>query len=96
MQRAMVALEQMINRRRVIVVVASLALLLAAVPFAMRQSDHLTGGGFNVPGSQGENVRLAMDRGFAGGERAALGVVLVPAHPGPSASAALTAALNRA
>jgi RND superfamily putative drug exporter len=87
MQRAMVGLERVIRRRPWVFVGVWAVLLVAALPFAIRQSDHLTGGGFNVPGSQAENVRLQMDRGFTGGERAGLGVVLVPAGPGRATAA---------
>jgi RND superfamily putative drug exporter len=96
MQRVMSSLDGAIRRRRWAFVAGWLVLLCAAIPFAMRQSDHLTGGGFNVPGSQAENVRRAMDQGFRGGERTALGVVLVPARPGPGSASELLAALGRA
>lgn len=36
-------------RRRWIVIAAWLALLLAALPLAAKQTDELTGGGFSVP-----------------------------------------------
>ena len=59
MQAAMDRLGQFTRRHRVIVVVAWLALLVAAMPFAARQTEHLTSGGFEVPGSGS----AAVDRG---------------------------------
>jgi uncharacterized membrane protein YdfJ with MMPL/SSD domain len=84
-QRFMLRLDRGVRRRRLLVVVAWVAVLAAAVPFAMRQSDHLTGGGFNVPGSQSDKVRHALARDFPGGDRGQLAALLVPA-PGASAA----------
>jgi uncharacterized membrane protein YdfJ with MMPL/SSD domain len=94
MQRITSSLADLIGRRRWMFIGAWIVVLLAAVPFALRQSDHLTGGGFNVPGSQAEDVRIAMSHGFAGGERSTLGLVLLPSRP--HAGAATTVTLDRA
>src|SRR5437899_10773338 len=96
MQRVMMRVDGAIGRRRRVFLAAWLVLVIAAVPFAVRQSDHLTGGGFTVPGSQAENVRTAMDHAFRGGERAALGVVLVPVHAGAGAAPSLERSLRSA
>src|SRR4051794_32785647 len=75
MQAAMDRLDRFTRRRRVPVALAWLALLLAALPFAARQTDHLTSGGFAVPGSGAQ----AVDRGLAafdGAQREQLAVVL--------------------
>src|SRR4051794_40684262 len=57
--------------------------ILAAVPFAANQTDRLTGA-FNVPGSQSNEVRTALQRDFTPVEGEDLGAVLVSA---PRASA---------
>ena len=77
MQSRMLALDGFLRRHRRLVLLAWLLVLVAAVPFALRQSDHLTGGGFRVPGSDSETVEAALARDFAGGERATLAAVLV-------------------
>ena len=51
-----------LERRRWIVLAAWLLLLLAALPFAAKQTDHLTSGGFEVPGSQSQVVRENISR----------------------------------
>jgi uncharacterized membrane protein YdfJ with MMPL/SSD domain len=50
------AVHGWIGRRRVVVLVVWVALIAAALPLALKQSDHLTGGGFQVPGSGSERV----------------------------------------
>src|SRR4051795_9034828 len=69
-----------LERRRWVVLGVWLALLAAALPFAARQTDNLTSGGFAVPGSGSQ----AVDRGLAefdGAQREALAVV-VARRPG--------------
>src|SRR5687768_6150863 len=80
MQTFMLKLDALLRRHRAVVVVLWVAALAAAVPFAAKQSDNLTGGGFGVPGSQSKAVedRLAAD--FPGAERAAMAAVLRPAE----------------
>jgi RND superfamily putative drug exporter len=50
------AVHDWIGRHRIAVLVAWALLIAAAVPAALGQSDHLTGGGFQVPGSASERV----------------------------------------
>ena len=50
--------------------------MLAAVPFAARQSEDLSSGGFEVPGSQSAAVDDALER-FPGVQRAQLAAVLI-------------------
>jgi RND superfamily putative drug exporter len=57
------ALQGWVGRHRVVVLVAWAALVAAAVPFALQQSDRLTGGGFAVPGSASEQVETAVQNG---------------------------------
>jgi uncharacterized membrane protein YdfJ with MMPL/SSD domain len=64
-----------LERRRWVVLAAWLLLLLAALPFAARQTDHLTSGGFEVPGSQSQVVRENITR-FEGAQRDQLAAVL--------------------
>ena len=64
-----------LERRRWIVLTAWVLVLLAALPFAAKQTDHLTSGGFEVPGSQSQVVSENIAR-FEGAQRDQLAVVL--------------------
>src|SRR5215218_10728900 len=75
MQGPMDRLAGFLERRRWLVLAAWLLLLLAALPFAARQTDHLTSGGFEVPGSQSQVVSENIDR-FEGAQSDQLAVVL--------------------
>jgi len=77
MQTTMLRLDAFLRRHRRAVLAAWAVTLLAAVPFAARQSEHLSSGGFGVPGSQSAAVDDALDR-FPGVQRAQLAAVLVP------------------
>jgi len=82
-------LAGVLGRRRRWVVAAWLAVVLAALPFAARQTEHLTGGGFDVPGSESKAVADAMQGVFA---REASGIgVLLRAEPGASTAEAAAA-----
>src|SRR4051812_11168923 len=75
MQAAMDRLDGFTRRHGRLVALAWLVLLIAAIPFAARQTDHLTSGGFQVPRSRSE----AVERGIADfdhAQRAQLAVVL--------------------
>src|SRR3954466_1071162 len=82
MQRAMDRLGGFLERRRWWVAGAWLLLLVAAAPFAARQTDHLTAGGFDVPGSGSELVNRNLQR-FDGAQGQGLAVV-VARQPGAS------------
>src|SRR4051794_11115199 len=82
MQGAMDRLGSFTRRRRVAVVLAWLAVLVAAIPFAARQTDHLTSGGFEVPGSGSQAVERGLSD-FEHAQRASLAVV-VARNPGAS------------
>ncbi len=78
MQAVMKRLDRTVNRHRRVVLGLWVVLLAAALPLAMHQSDHLTGGGFGVPGSQSAAVTDQLSRDFPGAGDASLAVVLVP------------------
>ena len=92
MQNTMLRLDAFLRRRRRAVLIAWAVILLAAVPFAARQSEDLSSGGFGVPGSQSAAVDAALD-GFAGVPRAELAAVLVPQEG--ASEAQLRAAVDR-
>ncbi len=78
MQTLMLRLDGLVSRRRRLVLIAWALVLLAAVPFAARQADHLSGGGFDVPGSQSVAVQHAVERDFDTAQGTTLAAVLVP------------------
>src|SRR3954468_24254840 len=84
MQAAMDRLEAVLERRRWVVLGAWLILLLAALPFTARPTDHLTSGGFTVPGSGSQAVDRSLKR-FDAAQRDSLAVVLAQ-RPGSSAA----------
>jgi len=77
MQSAMLRLDSLLRRRKRAVLALWAVALLVAVPFAMRQSEDLSSGGFGVPGSQSAAVDAALER-FPGAEGAQLAAVLIP------------------
>ncbi|MGE5408371.1 MAG: MMPL family transporter [Syntrophothermus sp.] len=77
-------LAEVLGRRRRWVVAAWAVVVVAALPFAARQTDNLTGGGFDVPGSQSEAVSKALQDRFGG--RADGIAVLLRAEPGATAA----------
>src|SRR5262249_33621519 len=93
MQHLMLRLDRGLARRRWLVLGAWVAALAIAVPFAAKQSEHLTGGGFGVPGSQSQAVASIVERQFGAAGDAQLGAVLL-SKPGASA-AQVRAALDR-
>jgi RND superfamily putative drug exporter len=78
------ALAGFLGRRRKLVVAAWVLIVLLALPFASKQTDHLTGGGFNVPGSQSMKVSESLQDEF-GSQADGIAVVL-KAVPGASAA----------
>jgi len=79
-QTVMLRLDALIRRRRALFLGAWAVIVLAALPFAARQSDHLTGGGFDVPGSQSAAVQHSVARDFDRAQGSTLAAVLVPRH----------------
>ena len=73
-------LDRFLGRHRRAVLAAWVVLVLVAAPFAARHTERLTGA-FNVPGSQSNEVRSALQRDFEPVDGEDLGAVLVP-EPG--------------
>jgi RND superfamily putative drug exporter len=88
----MIKLAGFLSRRRRLVLSAWIAVVALALPFAMNQTDHLTGGGFDVPGSESKAVSDSLQRDFA--EETGGITVLLRAEPGAGA-AAEAAAIGR-
>jgi len=70
-------LRRVFVRRRLYVILISLAVLGAAVPFALRIGDNLTSGGFDVPGSQSSVAAAQVREAFPNQQAEALSVLLV-------------------
>ncbi len=85
MQTVMLRLDALIRRRRRLFLAVWALIVLAALPFAARQSDHLTGGGFDIPGSQSVAVQQAVARDFDHAQATTLSAVFVP-HEGATRS----------
>jgi uncharacterized membrane protein YdfJ with MMPL/SSD domain len=77
-------MAEFLGRRRRLVVVAWVLVVLLALPFASRQTEHLTGGGFDVPGSQSMKVSESLQDDF-GSQADGIAVVL-KAEPGATAA----------
>ena len=75
MKDAMNRLAQFLGKRRRWVVAAWVLIVLLALPFAAKQTEHLTGGGFDVPGSQSMKVSEAVQDEF-GSQADGIAVVL--------------------
>ncbi|HWO83164.1 MAG TPA: MMPL family transporter [Solirubrobacterales bacterium] len=84
MKDAMRSLAQFLGRRRRWVVAAWVLIVLLAAPFASKQTDHLTGGGFDVPGSQSMKVSESLQDDF--GDQADGIAVVLKAEPRASAA----------
>jgi len=84
MRDAMNRLAQFLGRRRRWVLGAWVLIVVLALPFASKQTDHLTGGGFDVPGSQSMKVSESLQEDF-GSQADGISVVL-KAAPGATAA----------
>jgi uncharacterized membrane protein YdfJ with MMPL/SSD domain len=68
-------LSRFVRRRRKLVLAVWALVLLASLPFASRQTENLTGGGFEVPGTGSVAVEEQIDR-FEGASSETLAIVL--------------------
>ena len=95
MREFMVKLAGVLGRRRRWVLAGWVIVVLLARPLALRQTEHLTGGGFDVPGSQSKAVSDALESSF--GDSAGNVAVLLQAEAGsgPAARAAAVARVRR-
>jgi RND superfamily putative drug exporter len=82
MQAAMDRLDGFTRKHGKLVALAWLILIVAAIPFASRQSENLTSGGFEVPGSGSAAVERGLSA-FDQAQRSQLAVV-VARRPGSS------------
>ncbi len=80
----MIKISGFLGRHRRLVLAAWAVVLLAALPIASHQTDHLTGGGFDVPGSQSKAVSEAVQDEFGG--RTDGIAVLLRSEPGAGAA----------
>jgi RND superfamily putative drug exporter len=92
MREFMTKLAGFLGRHRRWVLLAWVAIVAAALPLASHQTDHLTGGGFDVPGSQSKAVSDALQRDF--GSKTGGITVLLRADSG-AGQAARIAAVDR-
>ncbi len=77
----MVKLSQFLTRRRWWVVAAWVLVVAVSLPLAARQTEDLSGGGFDVPGSQSEAVEQAVMQSFDTSDVGRIAIVLEP-EPG--------------
>jgi uncharacterized membrane protein YdfJ with MMPL/SSD domain len=96
MRDFMVRLAGFLGRRRRWVLAAWLVVVALALPIASHQTDHLTGGGFDVPGSESKAVSDSLENDF--GDKAGQIAVLLQAEDGagPAARAAAIERVNHA
>jgi uncharacterized membrane protein YdfJ with MMPL/SSD domain len=65
MRDFMVRLAGFLGRRRRLVLAAWIVVVAVALPIASHQTDHLTGGGFDVPGTQSKAVSDSLENDFS-------------------------------
>jgi RND superfamily putative drug exporter len=89
MRDFMVRLAGFLGRRRRWVLAAWIAVVAVALPIASHQTDHLTGGGFDVPGTQSKAVSDSLEKDFS--DKTGGIAVLLQAEAGASAAARASA-----
>jgi uncharacterized membrane protein YdfJ with MMPL/SSD domain len=96
MRDFMVQLSGFLGRHRRWVLLGWVVVLALALPIASHQTDHLTGGGFDVPGSESKAVSDSLENDF--GDKAGQIAVLLQAEDGasPAERAAAVARTRRA
>ncbi|MGA9874972.1 MAG: MMPL family transporter [Solirubrobacteraceae bacterium] len=78
MQNLMLKLDRWLQHRRALVLGVWIVLVVAAAPLAAKQSEHLSGGGYAIPGSQSKELLARLPRIAPGAQHAQLAGVLVP------------------
>jgi uncharacterized membrane protein YdfJ with MMPL/SSD domain len=78
MQTFMLKLDGWLSRHRRAVIGFWLVLVLAAVPFTAKQSEHLSGGGYTIPGSQSQKFVAQLPKIAPGAQHGMLAGVLAP------------------
>jgi uncharacterized membrane protein YdfJ with MMPL/SSD domain len=92
MRDTMVQLAGFLGRRRRWVLLGWVAIVVLAWPVASHQTDHLTGGGFDVPGSQSKAVTDALQADF---DAEADGIAVLLKADGGATQAEAAAAVGR-
>ena len=92
MREFMVKLSGVLGRRRRWVVLGWVVVVAAALPIASHQTDHLTGGGFDVPGSESKAVSDSLQNDFA---TKTGGIAVLLKAEGNAGQAARAAAVDR-
>ena len=95
MRGLMRRLSGFLRRHRRLVLVAWVIVLVLALPFAMRQTEHLTGGGFDVPGSESKAVSQSLEREFRADAGGIAVVLRADSEAGAAARAAAVARVRK-
>ena len=93
MRERMIQLSGFLGRRRRWVLGAWVLILVLALPFASKQTEHLTGGGFDVPGSQSKKAGEVLENEFA--DRSAAMAVVLRADESRAGAGEASAAVGR-
>ena len=95
MHDSMVKLAGFLGRRRRWVLAGWVVVVVISLPLASHQTDHLTGGGFDVPGSQSKSVSDSLQREYSD-ETGGITVMLrAQSSAGPAARAAAVDRVRR-
>jgi len=84
MQAAILGLDGFVQAHRKLVLAAWTAVFLLAAPFSLMQSRHLTGGGYDVRGTDSYVADHALQSDFRGGGSEAVAIVLQRAGGTPA------------
>jgi uncharacterized membrane protein YdfJ with MMPL/SSD domain len=96
MREFMVKLAEFLGRRRRWVLLAWIAVVAVALPIASHQTDHLTGGGFDVPGTQSKAVSDSLENDFSDKSGGIAVVLQAEDGAGPPARAAAVGRVRHA
>ena len=77
-QNMMLTLDRWLQGHRRAILTTWVVLLIAALPFAAKQSEHLSGGGYTIPGSQSQKFVSQLPKIAPGAEHGMLAGVLAP------------------